>query len=112
MGIVLSLSLLISLAGCGDIATQSTNGSGSATVPANMEGAPADDGSADGASSPSDAPDHGSHEPPTAEAVFPGSPHAEHIGQLSKQESADALTALNVPFPTGDIDALVAALRY
>ncbi|WP_296103362.1 HNH endonuclease family protein [uncultured Corynebacterium sp.] len=105
MGIVLSLSLLISLAGFGDIATQSTNGSGSANSPANNDAAPAD-----GDSSPADSPDHGSHEPPTAEAVFPGSPHAEHIGQLSKQESADALTALNVPFPTGDIHALLAAL--
>lgn len=78
----------MSLTGCGDVATQSK----------------------DGGWSPAGSSEHDSHEPPAADAAFPGFPRAEHIGQLSKQESADALTALNVPFPTGDIHALLAAL--
>ena len=117
VGIILSLGLVMPLSGCGDIATQGNNGSSSASSPANNDAAPANDGtvpndngSADDGSSPADSPDQGANEPPAAGAAFPGSPRAEHIGQLSKQESADALTALNVPFPTGDIHALLAAL--
>ncbi|MDU7504367.1 MAG: hypothetical protein E7K68_08560, partial [Corynebacterium kroppenstedtii] len=68
VGIVLSLGLVMPLAGCGDIATQGNNGSSSASSPANNDAAPANDGtapkdngSADDGSSPADSPDQGAN---------------------------------------------------
>ncbi|MEJ4112155.1 HNH endonuclease family protein [Corynebacterium kroppenstedtii] len=100
---LLSLCLVVGgLVGCGGIYSSHTSSSQSTTSP---------HGSPRGNTPPAGRAD-GSLPPHTdlAHTTFPGNPKAERVGQLSTQESADALASLTTPFPDGDIHALLAAL--